>query len=82
MYAQSKRGVLEKVVGGTFLDRRKAAPMAVSIDQPGEQQLSTITEDRPRGWRRSWSRHCSPTFARLRSKGLRFYSLNKGSISH
>jgi hypothetical protein len=40
-----EKGVLEKVVADTFLDRRKAAPMAVRVDQPGEQQLSAVTED-------------------------------------
>jgi hypothetical protein len=35
MYAQSKKSVLKKVVAHPFLDRRKAAPMAMSVDQTG-----------------------------------------------
>jgi hypothetical protein len=37
MYAQSKRAL--------FLDRRKAAPTAMSVDQTGHQQLCAVTDD-------------------------------------
>src|SRR6266850_763188 len=40
-----EKSVLQKVVAHTFLDRRKAAPMAMSVHQSGHQQLSAVTND-------------------------------------
>src|SRR5580704_12296571 len=40
-----EKSVLEKVVAHTFLDRREAAPMAMSVHQPRHQQLSAVADD-------------------------------------
>src|SRR6266446_4149614 len=44
-----EKSVLQKVVAHTFLDRRKAAPMAMSVHQARHQQLSAVTDDADTG---------------------------------
>src|SRR4029077_12355994 len=44
-----EKSVLKKVVAYTFLDRRKATPMAMSVHQPRHQQLSAVTDDADTG---------------------------------
>src|SRR5260370_15304672 len=44
-----EKSVLQKVVAHTFLDRRKAAPMAMSVRQPRHQQLSAVADDNGTG---------------------------------
>src|SRR6266436_6822407 len=44
-----EKSVLKKVVAHTFLDRRKATPMAMSVHQPRHQQLSAVTDDADTG---------------------------------
>src|SRR3984893_15299085 len=40
-----EQSVLQKVVAHAFLDRRKAASMAVSVHQPRHQQLRAVADD-------------------------------------